>query len=136
MKIILLATVVAMVLLGLFGTDSSVGGSMGMMMVAVVAVLAAGIYDAAAHARGPLGWITSIVVAIIGGFAAIIIFGPVVKEMIVSNISLKGSLASSQHPIKHVAFAAIGAITVLGSWGALAIVEWLRQVRMRRVSNG
>ncbi len=136
MKMIALATAVAMLLLGLFGADASVGGPMGMMMVAVLAVLAAGIYDAASNRRGPLGGITSIAAAIAGGFAAIILLGNVMMDVVMPMLHLEGSLASSQSPMKYVVFAAMGAVTVFGSWGALIIVEWLRRKMMRRVSDG
>lgn len=136
MKMIVLATVVAMVLLGLFGTDASVGGPMGMMMVAVIAVLAAGIHDAASHRRGPLGWIVSIAAAIAGGFAAITLVGNVMMDIVMPMLRLDGSLASSQHPVKYVVFAAMGALTVLGSWAALALVDQLRQKMTRRASHG
>ena len=136
MKMIVLATVVAMVLLGLFGTDASVGGPMGMMMVAVIAVLAAGIHDAASHRRGPLGWIVSIAAAIAGGFVAIMLVGNVMMDIVMPILRLDGSLASSQHPVKYVVFAAMGALTVLGSWAALALVDQLRQKMTRRASHG
>jgi len=136
MKMIVLASAIAMLLLGLFGTDASVGGPMGMMMVAVLAVLAAGIHDAASHQRGPLGWIVSIIAAIAGGFAVIILVGNVMMDMIVPMLNLQGSLASSQNPVKYIVFAAMGAITVLGSWAALVLVEQLRQKMMRRTSQG
>jgi uncharacterized membrane protein YeaQ/YmgE (transglycosylase-associated protein family) len=136
MKMIALAAVVAMFLLGLFGTDASVGGPMGMMMVAVVAMLAAGIQEAASNGRGPLGWIVSIVAAIVGGFVAVMLFGNVVMEMIVPMLNLNGSLASSHNPMKYILFAAMGAITVLGSWGALQIINLLRQKTVRRASEG
>lgn len=136
MKMIVLATVVAMVLLGLFGTDASVGGPMGMMMVAVIAVLAAGIHDAASHRRGPLGWIVSIAAAIAGGFAAITLVGNVMMDIVMPMLRLDGSLASSRHPVKYVVFAAMGALTVLGSWAALALVDQLRQKMTRRASHG
>lgn len=136
MKMIALATVIAMLLLGLFGTDASVGGPMGMMIVAVLAVLAAGIHDAAVHQRGPLGWIVSIAAAIAGGFAAIMLVGNVMMDVVMPMLNLQGSLASSQNPVKYVLFAAMGAITVLGSWAALALVDQLRQRMMRRASQG
>lgn len=136
MKMIALATVIAMLLLGLVGTDASVGGPMGMMLVAVLAVLAAGIHDAAVHRRGPLGWIVSIMAAIAGGCAAIMLVGNVMMDMVMPMLHLDGSLASSQNPLKHVVFAAMGAVTVLGSWAALALVEQLRQKLTRRPSHG
>lgn len=126
MKVIVLIAAVAMVLLGLFGTDASVGGPMGMMMVAVLAMLATGIFDAASHRRGAGGWIVSIIAAIAGGFVAGILVGSVLMDMIVPMLNLNGSLASAQNPVKYLLFAAMGAIIVLGSWGALQIVNRMR----------
>lgn len=126
MKVIVLAAALAMILLGLFGTDASVGGPMGMMMVAVLAMLATGIVDAASHRRGAGGWIVSIVTAVAGGFVAAILVGNVLMDMIVPMLNLNGSLASSQNPVKYLLFAAMGAFIVLGAWGALQIVNRLR----------
>ncbi|QUS40288.1 hypothetical protein RPMA_16680 [Tardiphaga alba] len=135
MKMIALVAMLAMLLLGVFGTDASVGGPVGMMMVALAAMLATGIHDAAAHARGPLGWIASLVAAFVGGIAAVIVFGMGLMEAILPMLHLEGSLASSQHPLKYVLFAAMGGITVLGSWGALLIVDRLRHMTARRASR-
>ena len=72
-----------------------------------------------------LGWIVSIVCSIIGGFLALAL-GSLVMEAILPLIKLDGPLATSQHPMRYISLAGMMALMLLGSWGALQIVNRFR----------
>ena len=71
MKAITLAAVLAMLLVGLLGSESSVGGPMTLVLVAFLIMLAVGIYEAWSNGRGPAGWVLNIVLSVIGGIMAV-----------------------------------------------------------------
>ena len=125
MKTIALLAVLAMILQGLIGTTSSVGGPLTIMLILFLAMLAVGIYEAWSEKRSALGWIVNIVTAVIGGFVAAS-FGSVVMEMLLPYLQLEGSLASSQHPLLYISLAAMAILIVLGSWNTLQIVNRFR----------
>jgi hypothetical protein len=124
-KTIALLAVVAMLLQALIGTQSSVGGPMTMLYIVFLTMLAVGLYEAWSNKRGALGWIVNIVASLIGGFVAVGL-GGMVMEMILSNLRLDGSLASSGHPLLYIGSASMALLTVLGSWGTLQIVNRFR----------
>jgi len=125
MTYIWLFAVTGILLLLLIGaiSGSSVGGPMAIALAFIAAALAAGIYEARAKNRSAPGWIVNIVVSLVGGIAAIIL-GGMVMEMILSGVNLGGPLA--EHPLMVVALAAMMAVTLAGTWGALWIVNRLR----------
>ena len=125
MRTITLLAVAAMLLLEVFGPRSSVGGSMGFMLVFFVVILAVAIYEAWANGRGAIGWIVNIVASVVGGLTAIALIG-MALETILPYLHLEGSLASSQHPLKYVVVTVIAILMVLGSWIPLRIVNRLR----------
>ena len=125
MRTITLLAVAAMLLLEVFGPRSSVGGSMGFMLVFFVVILAVAIYEAWANGRGAIGWIVNIVASVVGGLTAIALIG-MGLETILPYLHLEGSLASSQHPLKYVVVTVIAILMVLGSWIPLRIVNRLR----------
>ena len=98
---------------------------MAILLLFFLAMLAVGFHDAWSNKRGVLGWIVSIVCAIIGGFLALAL-GSLVMEAILPLIKLDGPLATSQHPMRYVAYAGMMALTLLGSWAALQIVNRFR----------
>jgi len=124
-KTIALLAVLAMVLQGLIGTTSSVGGPLTIMLILFLAMLAVGIYEAWSEKRSALGWIVNIVTAVIGGFVAAS-FGSMVMEMLLPYLQLEGSLVSSQHPLLYISLAAMAILIVLGSWNTLQIVNRFR----------
>ena len=134
-KTIILLAVAASLLVAVFGPKASVGGPMTVMFVLFLAMLAVGIYEAVSNRRGPLGWVVNIVLAIIGGFVAAIIVGTTVMEPLILLVSLlfpiNGSLVSTGHPLLYVLSAGMAVLTVLGSWGAIQIVNKFRPPRMR-----
>ncbi len=125
MKWITLLAVLAMVLDSIFGTQSSVGGPLTMLLIVFLTMLAVGVHEAWSKRRGVIGWIMSIIAALAGGFLAVIL-GGMMMEMILDNLRLGVALASSQHPLRYILPAGMALLTLLGSWIALQIVNRLR----------
>ncbi|WP_091956775.1 hypothetical protein [Bradyrhizobium shewense] len=114
-----------MLLLEVFGPTSSVGGSMGFMLVFVAVMLAVAIYEAWSNRRGAIGWTVNVFASVVGGLTAIALIG-MAMDTILPYLHLEGSLASSQHPLKYVVVTVIAILMVLGSWIPLRIVNRLR----------
>lgn len=127
MKIITLVFVVGIVLFDVAGAipNSSVGGPLTLLLMSFLAMLAVGLHDAWSRQRGVLGWIVSIVCSVIGGLVAVTL-GGLAMEAIIPLLNLNGSLAASQHPMRYVASGFMMALTLLGSWGVLQLVNRLR----------
>ena len=128
MKTITIVSVLVVVVSELTGAipNSSVGGPMALLFLFIMAMLAVGIHDAWSNGRGVLGWIVSIVCAVISGGVAMFLAGVVIMEPILPLLKLDGPLATSQHPMRYIAPVGMMLITLLGSWGALKIVNRLR----------
>jgi hypothetical protein len=124
MKFITLVAVIGILLLQLTGAIplSSVGGPMTIALAFLVAALAVGIHEAWTKKRGVLGWIVSIIASLVGAFLAASL-GGMVMGMLLTFVNLDGSLASTRHPLMYVALAGMMVVTLLGSWGALWIVN-------------
>ena len=122
MMYIALIAVIGILLLQLTGSIplASVGGSMTIGLAYLVAALAVGIHEAWTKKRGVLGWIVNIVVSFVGAFVAAPLGG-----MIMAYYSAMGrrSLAATGGPRFSVALAGGMLVTLLGSWGALWIVN-------------
>lgn len=127
MWIIALVGVLAIVVLDLAGgiPRASVGGPMTLLFLFVLAMLAVGFHEAWSRGRGTVGWILSIIFALIGGFLGLT-FGTVVLEAILPRLHLDGSLATSDHPFRPIAYAGMMLLTLMGSWLALRIANRLR----------
>ena len=125
MKTIALLAVLAMILQGLLGTNSSVGGPLTIMLILFLTMLAVGIYEAWLNKRGALGWIVNIVASVVGGLVVTIFIG-MAMESILPYLRLEGSLASSQHPLLYVLLAGMAILTVLGSSVTLRIANRFR----------
>lgn len=125
MKTIALLAVLAMILQGLLGTTSSVGGPLTIMLILFLTMLAVGIYEAWLNKRGALGWIVNIVASVVGGLVVTIFIG-MAMESILPYLHLEGSLASSQHPLLYVLLAGMAILTVLGSSVTLRIANRFR----------
>ena len=125
MKAITLLAVLAMLLVGFIGSESSVGGPMTLVLVAFLIMLAVGIYEAWSNGRGPAGWVLNIVLSVIGGIIAVSLTGMAMEE-IISKIHFEGRLASSHHPMRYIAEVAMAVFTVLGSWIPLQIANRFR----------
>ncbi|MGU9982117.1 hypothetical protein ACJ4V0_18960 [Phreatobacter sp. HK31-P] len=131
MKYIALAAVIAVVLLQATGSipRSSVGGSLVIGLAFIVAALAVGIHEAWTEKRGVVGWIVNLVVSFVGalaganlgGMAVVVIFVFLNQIMLVN---LRGSsLADQGSPLMEVALAGVMLAALLGSWGALKLVN-------------
>jgi hypothetical protein len=72
---------------------------------------------------GVLGWIVNIVVSFVGAFLAAPPGGMVVVMILSLFLDVSGSLAATGGPVASVALAGMMVVTLLGSWGALWIVN-------------
>ena len=122
MMYIALIAVIGILLLQLTGAIplSSVGGPMVIALAFFAAALAVAIHEAWTKKRGVLGWIVNIVVSFVGAFVAAPLGGMVIG-IILSDGSR--SLAATGGPRFSVALAGGMLVTLLGSWGALRIVN-------------
>lgn len=125
MKTITLLTVVAMLLMEIIGPKSSVGGSMGFMIVFVAVMLTVAVYEAWSNNRGAFGWIVNIVCSIFGGLTAIAVIGMGMEAMLL-QLHLEGTFASWQHPMKYGMVVVIAILMVIGSWLPLQIANRFR----------
>jgi hypothetical protein len=121
-KTITLLAVAAMLLQAAFGTTSSVGGPMTILLILFITMLAVGIHEAWSNRRGVLGWIVTMVASIIGCFLAASVIGMGMDEML-SLMHFEGVLAKSNHPMLYILSACEGGLTVLGCWIAIQIVN-------------
>src|SRR5215203_3271039 len=105
-------------------TNACVGGPITIALVVFAATLAVGIQEAWTNGRGVLGWIVSIVVAVVGAFAAAPLAG-MVMVLVVALLNPGGgsSLAAIGGPLFDLALAGHMALTLLGSWAALQVVN-------------
>lgn len=122
MMYIALVAVIGILLLQLTGSIplASVGGSMTIGLAFLVAALAVGIHEAWTKKRGVLGWILNIVVSFVGALVAAPLGGMVIG-IVLSDGSR--SLAATGGPRFSVALVGGMLVTLLGSWGALWIVN-------------
>src|SRR3954452_1222555 len=125
MKYIVLIAVIGVLLLQLTGSIplSSVGGPLVIGLVLIVAALAVGIHEAWTKKRGVLGWIVNIVVSFFGAFLAAQLGGLVMVMMVLPFMGGSASLAAAGDPLMSVALAGQTVITLLGSWGAVWVVN-------------
>ena len=124
MKYIALIAVLGILLLQASGAIpiDSVGGSLTIGLALLVAGLAVGIHEAWTKRRGVLGWIVNVVVSVFGMFVAATVAGPFVG--ILFSIANPGqTLMEAGGPILSAALAAMMAVALLGSWGALGLVN-------------
>ena len=124
MKYIALIAVLGILLLQASGAIpiDSVGGSLTIGLALLVAGLAVGIHEARTRRRGVLGWIVNIVVSFFGMFVAATVAGPFVG--ILFSIANPGqTLMEAGGPILSAALAAMMAVALLGSWGAVRLVN-------------
>ena len=126
MPYIVLIAVAGIVLLqgtGAIPLDS-VGGAMVIAMAVLVGTLAVAIHEAWTNRRGVLGWIVNIVVVL---FVAIFLVAPlgglVMVIFLAPFMDGASSLAAASGPQMSIALAGQMAITLMGSWGALWLVN-------------
>ena len=122
MRYIVLIAVIGILLLQMSGAIplDSVGGPMVIALAFFLGALAVAVHEAWTKKRGVLGWIVNIVVSFVGAFVAAPIGGMVLALMLSDG---SRSLAASGGPRFSVALAGGMLVTLLGSWGALWIVN-------------
>jgi hypothetical protein len=125
MKYIVLIAVVGILLLQAIGAIplDSVGGAMVIAMAVLVGTLAVAIHEAWTKKRGVLGWIVNIVVSFVGVFLIAPLGGLVMVMLLSPFMGGSSSLAAAGGPQMSIALAGQMAITLLGAWGALSIVN-------------
>lgn len=101
----------------------SVGGAMVIALAFFVGAFAVGIHEAWTKKRGVLGWIVNIVVSFVGAFLAAQLGGMVMVMLLLPFMGGSSSLAAAGGPVMSLALAGTMLITLLGSWGALQIVN-------------
>lgn len=101
---------------------TGVGGAMVIGWALLLAAPAVAIHEAWTKKRGVLGWIVNFVVSLVGAFLFAPLGGMVIA-MILSPFMDKPSLAATGGPVMYVALAGMMLVTLLGSWGALWIVN-------------
>lgn len=112
--------------LALQWTDSipqgSVGGSLVIGFAIIAGTLVVGIYEAVTKRRGVLGWIVNIVVSFFTALLTAQIAGFVIIMML-SPFMTGSSMAKTGGPVMSVGLAATMAVTLLGSWWALQLLN-------------
>jgi hypothetical protein len=125
MTYIVLIAVIGVLLLQWTGSIplDSVGAAMVIAMPVLVGTLAVAIHEAWTKKRGVLGWIVNIVVSFVGAFLVAPLGGMVMVMLLFPFMDGSSSLAAAGDPQMSIALAGHMAITLLGSWGALRIVN-------------
>ena len=125
MMYIALIAVIGILLLQATGSIplASVGGSLTIGFAYIAAALAVGIHEAWTKKRGVLGWIVNIIVSFVGAFLVAPLGGMVMVMLLFPFMDGSASLAAAGGPQMSVALAGQMAITLLGSWGALWLVN-------------
>lgn len=125
MKYILLISVIGILLLQWTGAIplGSVGGPMVIAAAVLVAALAVAIHEAWTRKRGVLGWIVNIVVSIVGVLLIAPVGGAVMVTLLFPFMDGSSSLAAAGGPQMAIALAGQMVISLLGSWGALWLLN-------------
>lgn len=125
MTYIVLIAVIGILLLQWTGAIplDSVGGALVIAMAVIVGTLAVAIHEAWTRRRGVLGWIVNIAVAFVGVLLVAPFGGMVMVVLLAPFMDGSSSLAAAGGPQMSIALAGQMAITLLGSWGALWLVN-------------
>jgi len=125
MQYIMLIAVIGVLLLYWAGAIplASVGGAMVIAMAVLVGTLAVAIHEAWTKKRGVLGWIVNIVVSFVGALLVVPLGGMVMVMLLFPFMDGSSSLAAAGGPQMSIALAGQMAITLLGSWGSLWLVN-------------
>ena len=124
MKYIVPIAVIGVLLLQASGAipQSSVGGALTIALAFLLAALAVGIHEAWTKKRGVLGWIVNIVVSLVGALLVAEV-GELVLLPILMLMDVRSSLAATGGFPMYVGLACMMLLTLLGSWGALWVVN-------------
>ncbi len=125
---IALIAVIGILVLQLTGAIplSSAGGPMVIAVALFAAALAVAIHEAWTRKRGVLGWIANIIVAFVGVFLAAQLGGMVmviILMLLSPVVTLDSSLAATGGPLLYLSLVFMMAVALLGSWGALWVLN-------------
>ena len=125
MTYIVLIAVIGVLLLQWSGAIplDSVGGALVIAMAVLLGTLAVAIHEAWTKKRGVLGWIVNIVVSFVGVFLVAPLGGLVMVILLAPFMDGASSLAAAGGRQMSIALAGQMAISLLGSWGALLVVN-------------
>lgn len=101
----------------------SVGGALVIATAVLAGTLAIAIHEAWTRKRSALGWIVNIVVAVVGAFLVAPLGGMVMVTLLFPFMDGASSLAAAGGPQMSLALAGQMAITLLGAWAALWLVN-------------
>lgn len=101
----------------------SVGGALVIAAAVLAGALAVALYEAWSRKRGVLGWIVNILVACAGMLLAAPLGGAVMAMLLAPLMDGASSLAAAGGAPMALALAGQMVIALLGSWGALALVN-------------
>lgn len=131
----LMITIVAIAVVGILALQAtgsiplaSVGGSLVIGFAFITGVFVVAIYEAVLKRRGVLGWTVNIVVSFFGAFVTAQIAGVIIIA-ILSPFFTGSSLAKTGGPVLSIGLAASMAITLLGAWWAIQLVNRWRDSR-------
>lgn len=101
----------------------SVGGALVIAAAAILGSLAVAIHEAWTKRRGVLGWIVNIVVSFAGALLIAPLAGGVMVALLLPFMDGASSLAAAGGARMSVALSGQMALTLLGSWGALWLLN-------------
>jgi len=101
----------------------SVGGALVIALAVFLGALAVGIHEAWTKRRGVLGWIVNIVVAPAGAFLVAPFGGMAVAMLLWPFMNGATSLATAGPAVMALALAGTMSVALLGSWGALWVLN-------------
>lgn len=104
----------------------SVGGAIVITVAFFAAALAVGIHEAWTQKRGAVGWIVNIVASLVGAFVGAQFGGMIVVIVLSLFGNVESSIAKAGGPAMSFALAGGVLAAIVGSWGALQIVNRLR----------
>ena len=125
MTYIVLIAVISVLLLQWTGSIplDSVGAAMVIAVPVLAGTLAVAIHEAWTKKRGVLGWIVNIVVSFVGAFLLAPLAGMVMAMLLSPFMEGASSLAAAGDPQMSIALAGHVALTLLGTWCALWLIN-------------
>lgn len=129
LTIVLIAVAGVLVLQGTGSIpQGSVGGSLVIAMAFFLGAFVVAIYEAVMKRRGVLGWLVNIVMSFVGAFFAAQVAGFVVI-LLLSPFMTGSSMARTGGAVMSIGLAASMAITLMGSWWTLQLLNRWRDHR-------
>lgn len=101
----------------------SVGGALVIAAAVIFGSIAVAIHEAWTKKRGALGWIVNIVISFVGALLLAPLGGAVMVMLLLPFMDGASSLAAAGGAKMSVALAGQMAVSLLGSWGALWLLN-------------